>query len=268
MDITRKGRVSVRDEKGVLMIEAAIALTFFMLAIMTVLSLINVACVQSKIGTALNETAKEMSEYSYLYALTGLNEKQKALYDSTETGRDMADETLDGLSDFSESMQKAGESGNAVSDSVASGDLNGLVDSWNKFQEDAAQAKQAGQTAGAQVEADFTEIMDNPKAFILGLGKVLLNEGANQAKTIMVSPLVSCMMKRHLTDKRGESRSFLKSMRVTNLSYSNSQIFADGQDEIVLVATYEVSAAPYITDRWKFKLSQTAVTRGWFGAAR
>ena len=77
-------RVNPSSENGVVFIEATIALTAFMFFVVTLLSIVNVCYAQAKIGTALNETAKELSEYSYLYAVTGLNDlkRKKAVWRS------------------------------------------------------------------------------------------------------------------------------------------------------------------------------------------
>ncbi len=69
----------VKSEEGAIIIEATLSLTFFMFAILTVYSMFHVSLAQARIGAALNATAKEISQYSYVYDLTGLNEKQANL---------------------------------------------------------------------------------------------------------------------------------------------------------------------------------------------
>lgn len=66
-----------KDEKGAIVVEATMSLTFFIFAMLLILSITNICLAQSKIGVALNSAATEISEYSYLYKLTGLNEKHK-----------------------------------------------------------------------------------------------------------------------------------------------------------------------------------------------
>ena len=71
--------MKLRDEKGAIVVEATLSLTFFIFAMLMILSITNICLAQSKIGTALNSAAIEISEYSYLYGLTGLNDKHKEL---------------------------------------------------------------------------------------------------------------------------------------------------------------------------------------------
>lgn len=56
-----------KREKGAIVIEATISLTVFIFAILTILSLVDIAYVQAKMSVALNSAAKEISQYSYLY---------------------------------------------------------------------------------------------------------------------------------------------------------------------------------------------------------
>ena len=68
-----------KSERGAVLIEAALSLTVFMFAMLTLFSMYHVCLAQARIGAALNATAKEISQYSYVYALTGLNDKQSGL---------------------------------------------------------------------------------------------------------------------------------------------------------------------------------------------
>lgn len=68
-----------KSERGAIVIEATLSVTMFMFALLTVYSMFHVCLAQARIGAALNSTAKEISQYSYMYDLTGLNEKQANL---------------------------------------------------------------------------------------------------------------------------------------------------------------------------------------------
>lgn len=77
----------VLNEQGAIVVEATISLTAFMFLIVTILTVINICYAQAKIGVAVNTTAKKISEYSYLYNLTGLREKQGDLYSEGEDAK-------------------------------------------------------------------------------------------------------------------------------------------------------------------------------------
>lgn len=88
---------TIKSDRGAIVIEATLSLTTFLFAILTVYSMFHVSLAQARISSALNASAKEISEYSYVYDLTGLNEKQKDKV-SSKTGS-AQNEIDDNLSD-------------------------------------------------------------------------------------------------------------------------------------------------------------------------
>ena len=61
-----------QKESGAIIIEATIALTTFMFAIVSILFVAHICYAQAKIGTVIDGVAKDLSEFSYVYSLTGL----------------------------------------------------------------------------------------------------------------------------------------------------------------------------------------------------
>ena len=69
----------LRDEGGAIIVEAALSLTIFIFALITIYSVFHICMAQSRISQALNESAKEISQYAYLYELTDLHKQQANL---------------------------------------------------------------------------------------------------------------------------------------------------------------------------------------------
>lgn len=65
---------SVEKERGAIIVEATISLSIFMFAIFTLLSVIQMAYVQSRISVALDSATKEFAEYAHVYFMTGADE--------------------------------------------------------------------------------------------------------------------------------------------------------------------------------------------------
>lgn len=82
------------NEKGAIVVEATISFTSFMFAIVIILSIVNICQAQAKIGTVLNGAAKDFSQYSYLYGMTKLNEKQAKLHGKAGNAKVTIDETI------------------------------------------------------------------------------------------------------------------------------------------------------------------------------
>ena len=63
-----------KKEHGAIIVEATLSLSFFMFAIYTVLSVIQICYAQERMAIALNAAAKQLSQYSHVTRATGINE--------------------------------------------------------------------------------------------------------------------------------------------------------------------------------------------------
>lgn len=114
-----------QNEKGAVIIEAAIALPVFMFMMFTIYSVIQMAYVQARMTIAVDAAAKELAEYAHVYYATGLN---NSMTGSGGASSEMANEVSEFLmtvgnglgSVNSELGQFVGEAGAAMSgDSLA-----------------------------------------------------------------------------------------------------------------------------------------------------
>ena len=84
-------------ECGAVIIEATIALTTFMFAIVSVLFVAHICYAQAKIGTVIDGVAKDLSEFSYVYSLTGFAKKQSRLNADGAQAQQSIDNVVDNL---------------------------------------------------------------------------------------------------------------------------------------------------------------------------
>lgn len=90
----------IKKEQGTIIIEATLSLTFFMFAILTIYSMFHVCLAQARISAALNATAKEISQYAYVYDLTGLNEKQASIAANSGAAQTILSDDLSQVDDL------------------------------------------------------------------------------------------------------------------------------------------------------------------------
>ena len=88
-----KERQERKQEHGAIIVEATLALSLFMFAMFTFLSIIQVAYVQSRMTVSLACATKEVAEYAHLFFAAGLNETF-----SGEGGG--SSEVINGVADF------------------------------------------------------------------------------------------------------------------------------------------------------------------------
>lgn len=118
-----------KDEKGAIVVEATMSLTFFIFAMLLILSITNICLAQSKIGVALNSAATEISEYSYLYKLTGLNEKHKEWTEKGEEAGQQIGNVTNGVSELYSSISAIANTGTSIDVS----DFSSITGAYNSI---------------------------------------------------------------------------------------------------------------------------------------
>lgn len=175
-------------EKGNITIEATIALTTFLFMFIMIYSLITICRVQAKIQVALDGTAKEISQYTYLYNITGLktsvdgvHSRSKEIEDNVNGFVGDVSTTLDGIQTLKEDVGGSIDVGNLE-------ELNG------KFEKISTDLKKTGEDAKGvkdTVQQALGELSDNPQKLMLGLGTVL----ASNTLDLATSRMASCRLK-------------------------------------------------------------------------
>ncbi len=243
----RKGR-----ECGAIVVEATISLTAFMFAIFTILSLVNIYYIQAKMGVALNSAAKEISQYSYLYYLFDVDELDKKLHDGTDEYEKVTKNTIDGMSTLVGSLSNGKQA-------VAEHDYEKLFE----------EADKDIKTVDSLVNEYKDLIGDDPKGFILGMGKMAAAELGDNGKALLAQVLAKTFMEKNLkATPEDNADSFLKRHGVEKgmdgLNFNYTALMANGtSNEIQLCVTYDVSVIKLLDIDFKFKFRQVSRTCAW-----
>lgn len=259
-------RVDLASENGVVFIEATIALTAFMFFVVTLLSIVNVCYAQAKIGTALNETAKELSEYSYLYAVTGLNDKEKRLYGEVKGTKEQISNVSEGIGELYGALKSS-------QNTVDNASMDNLTETMDQLQTDRTNIENAEN----KIYKELNNIANDPKTFVLGVGKLMGYEVLQEGKSkLIAAPLTKCLIKKHLksTDDQ-KCDSYLASLRIVpgggrepylnGIDFGDSTLFTNGDNSIKLVAKYSIKIIALLPINIEMNFCQSAETEGWFG---
>jgi len=235
-------------ERGVVTIEATISLSLFIFVIIILLSIINIFTLQARMQVALNTTAKQISQYSYLYSLVGNGLQSSVKGEGKEV--DNIDENLGRV--VLELENLAGDVSTNGAGAVLDFDYSTIKGSISS------------------TASSFEEIMNDPTILVY----YLANEGINLAQNEVGEFITSVLMKGNLrTNKdKNSAESFLKMARVVEgpdgtrfggLDFSDTEIFKDGSYDIKLSVKYSVKIMPLIPLDIKYHFSQMAYTEGW-----
>lgn len=244
-------------ERGAIIVEATIGLTSFIFFIYILLTVVNVCLAQAKIGIAVNAAAKELSQYCYLYSLTGV-EKMAAV--AEEKG---------GLSDD-------------VVDDVAAGieTIYDEIGNISKGNSSASSVKNSAKSAYNSIKSGATTVADDPKEFILSAiyatGEDLFEMGKNSVGAALVKNLVKKNLRTHTegTSLDSSVENFLRYCRVVpsgnsymdGIDFGNTEVMPQGAENnliIKIVAEYEISFVRLLNMDLTVNLCACGKTQAW-----
>ncbi len=240
------------NESGAIVIEATISLTAFVFAIFTILSIVNIFYIQAKMSVALDSAAKEISQYSYLYYKLGIDQLDSSLHAGTEDSRATVEQTIDGVGSLLDSLSDA-------SNSIETGDFESLVSAIDS----------GASNVDSLVTMYADKIADDPKGFIIGMGKMAGDELKEEVKVILGQVLAKAFMKKNLMAYQGDDPDqFLRRYRVVDgmagLDFDYTALMAYGtSNQIQLVVTYDVEVIKLLNIDFTFKFRQCAKTTAW-----
>lgn len=239
-------------ERGAVVVEGLLSLSIFMFAIFTILSIVNVCYIQAKMNMALSSAAKEISQYSFFYYKFSLDKADEAMSKGTEDSRELADNTIEGVSTLMESLTGA-------SSSAQSGDFGGMID----------QLENGMTNVDSLVNQYADRISSDPKGFILGMGKMAVNELKETAKSILCQALAKAFMKKNLkASPNDDPNDFLARYNVVDgmdgLDFEYTTFLQNGTSNLIqLVVTYDVRIVQFLNIDFDFTFRNCVKCTAW-----
>ncbi len=254
------------NQRGAVTIEAAIALTSFLFMFIMVYSIVTVCRFQASVQVAINATAKEISQYSYLYSMTGLHEAMTELQEEGNATKEDTNALVGDIADVFSGIQSIGGA------EVEFGDVESMMAQWDSLEADVNQTEESL----AKVKEAIMEMSKDPTKLLFGMAKMFASEGYELAKSAAAEALSRVMTEKHL--KRSENdtaNAYCQAMGVVpgtyfgqesyfnGIDFSNSSLFPYGSEDITIVANYKIRLLQLLPIKLEFHVTQTAVTKGW-----
>ncbi len=263
-----------RYEKGSISIEASIALVAFIFFMISIISLINICRVQTKVGNALHLAALDISHYSYLYEVTGLYDMDVSIQEAGEGASATLTEKAkkaDSMIANTETLLTILESDKDTAQKIVNSEID-PTEGIEKIQDSLGEAQLTIQEMEAnfdQVAEEARGIAENPILFVKTLAQCGIGEGFDQLKNYMAGVLAKSLMQDHIEAEGtiSDADAYLESLGIVDgldgMHFGASQIYS-GEDhaDINLVVMYEVKIFPLMTDA-TMPFAQSASTRAW-----
>ncbi len=256
-------------EDGMIVVEATLSLTIFVVVVAAIIYLINIFVLSNKIQYSMNAAAHETAMYSYLFQVLGLREADKAVQDKygqdaqnvADTVNQVADsakKTKDIIGEFQDilgSVETAiGDVGNAVNNfgngvssvgndfNTIKGDINGITEKVKSIENNA----EGGYASYKKSIAMIKDRIKDPKSTFAGLAYLLVNAAEEKLKEFIGSSLASLLTESGFdTGDYGSADKFLKAYGVKDgfggLDFSGSSVFKDKDFRLIdFVVEYDV----------------------------
>lgn len=250
----------LKTRRGSATVEAAIILPIVIIVFISILSIIRIVETYERVQHALNQVAADLSQYSYLYAVSGLQEKHDKIVIDIEQAKNELLGQQNAISSFYGSIQK-------VTTDITFTDqekfIEALIDEIRNVQD----AGDSFEGLSEQVENLIADPMGELRVIALALSDKLFS----RSKTALFSMVSKSMLKERLS-KSIPVTDLEKSLRIKDgiygLDFSGSSFFDDMQ-MIDLVVEYTVKPMPDIAVFPEIRLRNRSCVLAWtFGADR
>lgn len=218
-----------KKKKGALSIEASISYSVFLMVMVTILYIMRIVYVYGLVQHAVSQTAKELSMYSYLYQVGGLNDLN---------------------------MQIAGAT--AKRTKQFNGDVGEILQFYDEFTSGNVSASYEGTT-------DPREIFKNLGAALLGqAGKELNHQLFEAAARPMIESYIGADANGRGADERLRALQVVDGLQ--GLNFNSSRFFEDGET-IDLIVCYTVDPIMPVDILPELNLANRACIRGITGSS-
>ncbi len=264
-----KRLLNKNNEQGSVSIEAAISLTAFVFFFLMIYSILTICRAQARIQVAINNTANEISQYSYVYGLSGLDESLAKFQNEANKDEEEVDNFIGSTIQVFDSIQALGDDASKVD--IA--DPQSMLDQWDALSTDIDNAKDGGVAVMQKIE----EMSKDPQKLLFGMAKIIGSNTLELAKSRLIAePISRALVGKHLKrNEKDTADAFCQSVGIipgeyfgqrsyfNGLDFSNSTLFPMGSPEITILVTYKVKMLQLLPIDLEFTITQSAVTRGW-----
>lgn len=265
--------MKVNKERGSATVEAVIGFTGFLLVIFTILSLVNLCRAQMLISSAMDNAAKELSQYSYFYEMSGLRKFSEALGEKATVGRSDINDVIGSVDSLYDSVVKTVGDGKEAYTNIDEATKNGTL-KWEDVQSTfntIGEDKDAISEGVKQMTEKFKQVGDNPIAYMKSIVAIAGSGGLDLAKSHLIAAPLARMFVSQQFGGKDHADENLRNLGVVGgldgMNFNMSSMFTtDHPDDICLVVFYELELFQLFgRDVLKLQFSKQSCTGGWLG---
>ena len=266
--------LQLKKERGSATIEAVISFTGFLFVIFTILNIVNVCRAQMLVSNAVDTAAKELTQYSYFYEMSGLSKFKGEADAQAEIGASNLNDVIGTVDSFCTTvggaydksaehltnLENAANEGNLNMDEIQKG-ITGISNDVNDIS-----------NAITTMEASFGGVADNPLMYMKSIVAVAGSEFIDTAVShVIAAPLSKAFFTKHFGSNSTEANKELKNLGVVNgldgMNFKLSTLFSKEEpNEVHLVVYYKLKLIQLFDwTNLEVPMRKDAVARAWLG---
>ncbi|TYQ16130.1 UNVERIFIED_CONTAM: hypothetical protein Cloal_2633 [Acetivibrio alkalicellulosi] len=251
--------------KGSLTVEASIILPVVIFVIVSIVSIIKIVNTHAVIQHAINETANEIANYSYIYSKTGMQKAHdnvsEDLKDRSELFESHYEEVIGALGALNSEVKDTKDEVSIILEGDAN-NIDNIEQNVNKAMENINEIKDV-----------LDEIIYHPDGASMGIKNevasmisMFANGYFENFKGAIGSQIAKMLMRKHLEINNFTANQRLKSMGIKDglkgLDFSKTRVFEDSRT-IDIVVSYEINLPVPIKIFPKPKITQRVIVKAW-----
>lgn len=254
-----------------MVVEAVISFTVFLIVVLAIIFLINIFTVHNKIQFAINSAAHELASYSYLYQALGVRGAEQAIQGDGDPYTSRIDDTVAQVVDSMNKIQRLYGDATQLENSVESIELS--PSSLTQIQEQISQlSKDTGQTVESVQKSvnDVTNLFSDSDSLIAGMIYMGVSGGSYVVKSAGATAAAKVLTQKYLKNGSQDADSYLRSYGIADgyagLDFSGSTMFCDSKKQMIdIVVQYDIdlSFAAIVLPETKLHVVQRVSVPAW-----
>lgn len=237
-----------KQERGSMTVEAALFLVIFLMAFLTIINFGRLARAQIIMQHAINGSAMQISQYSYILTKTGIIDPIVATANNAKQVRSDANEVINAVTEFSNAVD-----GVAAGGEVTDADIDNLI--------------QAASDAEGAVNI-VTGYFKNPRGLFTGILAVAKEDVERRVTTLIVSRIAESQVEAYFEEITDDPDAYLEGLGIVGglegLDFSESEYVAGGTKDINITVRFTVKNQMFpMFDFGEHEMRLNASTRIW-----
>jgi len=242
----KKREKELHSQEGMIVVEAVISFSIFVIVTLVIVYLINIFTVHNKIQFAINSAAHEIASYSYLYQALGLRDANQQITQDGDPYASKVDNTVTQVADSMNQIQELYSNFGSTVSSIQNVELNSasITNAYN-------QCTQLKQSAGSTVNsvkksaADLKSLFSDGNGLLAGIIYLAASEADYAVKNLIGAAAATGLTQKYLKTMEQSADDYLKGYGVVDgydgLDFSGSTIFCDSDMRVIdIVVEYDL----------------------------